>query len=163
MSCLAPAVILTAIQWCLVVFAVGVFSQTQQSFLAGGGSFAIGLGLVALIPALNIIVLLIPNAAVLLFPAWFLPGKEAAQGIEATGQRIIFMLGQVLVFLVALIPAAIGFAVVFFPGRWMLGFLPAIPIAAFVAALVLAGEGAPGLLLLGHFFNRFDLSAELNT
>lgn len=160
---LAPAVILTAIQWCLVVFAVGVFSQTQQPFLGGGGSFAIGLGLIALIPALNIIILLIPNAAVLLFPAWFLPGKEATQGIEATGQRIIFMLGQILVFLLALIPASIGFAVVFFPGRWVLGLMPTIPIAALVAALVLAGEGALGLLLLGHFFDRFDLSAELNT
>ena len=38
-----------------------------------------------LLPALNLISLLIPNAAVLLFPAWFQPGKDSPQGIEATG------------------------------------------------------------------------------
>ncbi|MGH7973614.1 MAG: putative ABC exporter domain-containing protein, partial [Limisphaerales bacterium] len=162
---LAPAVILTAIQWCLVIFSAGLFSHSNERFLAGAGSLSIGLGAAMLVPALNFIILLIPNAAVLIFPAWFLPGKEAAHGIEATGQRIIFMLGQLLVFLLTLIPPAIGFALVFLGMRYFLAanLVVAIPIASFAAAVVLAGEGALGLSLLGHFFERFDLSSELNS
>ena len=66
------------------------------------------------LPMFNLISLLIPNAAVLLFPAWFQMGTEGPRGIEAMGQRLIFMLGQLVVFGLALIPAAIVFAVVVF-------------------------------------------------
>jgi hypothetical protein len=160
---LAPIVILTAIQWCLLLFGTGLVSHSNERFLAGTGSLVLGLGAAVMVPALNLLVLLIPNAAVLVFPAWFLPGKEAAHGIEATGQRIIFMLGQLLVFILSLIPAAIGFAIVFVVVRYFLGMMVAIPIASCAASVVLAGEGALGLALLGHFFERFDLSTELGS
>ena len=54
------------------------------------------------IPMLNFVSLIIPNASVLLFPSWFQTGREGPHGIEATGQRLIFMLGQLLVFVLAL-------------------------------------------------------------
>ena len=59
------------------------------------------------LPALNLVTMTIPNAAVLLFPGWFQTGKEGPQGIEATGQRLFLALGQFFVFIVALVPAAI--------------------------------------------------------
>ncbi len=158
---LAPAVILTAIQWCLLIVGAGLVWRSDERLPGGVSSLAIGLGAALLVPVLNLILLLIPNSAVLLFPAWFQPGKEAAQGIEATGQRIIFMLGQLLIFLLALIPAAIVFTLVFFLARFVLGATPAIPLAALAAALVLAGEAALGFLLLGYWFDRFDVSSEL--
>jgi len=43
----------------------------------------------------------------------------------------------------------------------MFGVTAAIPLASFAAALVLAGEGALGLLLLGRIFDGLDVSAEL--
>ncbi len=110
---------------------------------------------------LNLITLQIPNAAVLLFPAWFQTGKEGPHGIEATGQRLIFMLGQLLVFIVALIPAAACFAGVFFLLKLFGGVALALPLASIAAALVLTAEALLGLMLLGWLFERFDLSAEL--
>jgi len=38
---LAPVVILTAIQWCVLIVAAGLLSRSQDSFLAGTGSLAI--------------------------------------------------------------------------------------------------------------------------
>jgi len=106
---LGPAVILTSIQWLLAGAGAIFCSRTQLPLLAGWGSWALGLGIAVISPMLNLLTLQIPNAAVLLFPAWFQTGKEGPQGIEATGQRIIFMLGQLIVFLLALIPAALPF------------------------------------------------------
>jgi hypothetical protein len=158
---LGPAVILTAIQWLLVVAGVALCSRSEFPFLAGGGSVALGFGIAVIAPMINLITLQIPNAAVLLFPAWFQPGKEGPQGIEATGQRIIFMLGQLLVFVLALIPAILGFTLVFLLMKTLLLPVPmAIPFASLSAAVILAGEATLGLLLLGRFFDRLDVSAE---
>jgi hypothetical protein len=96
----------------------------------------------------------------LLFPAWFQAAKGGAQGIEVTGQRLIFMIGQLLVFTVALIPAAALFAGSFFLVKMLLGAATAIPLASVAAAVVLAAEAAAGVGLLGWLFERFDVSAE---
>ena len=113
-----------------------------------------------MLPVFNLISLLIPNAAVLLFPSWFQTGKESPQGIEATGQRLIFMLGQILVFLVSLLPAALAFTVAFLPLSYLAGPIVATPVASIAAALVLSVEAALAFLWLGRVFERFDLSAE---
>src|SRR6266481_10122996 len=131
---LAPAAILTVFQWLLLISTVMLLSR-----LPGGGAvewplrIGIGFGTAIVLPILNLITLQIPNAAVLLFPGWFQAGKEGAHGIEATGQRLIFLLGSLLVFIVALVPAAIVFAIAFFLLQLALGLLFALPIA-FVAA-----------------------------
>ena len=115
-----------------------------------------------LLPMLNLISLLIPNAAVLLFPSWFQTGQDAAQGIEATGQRLIFMLGQTLVFMLSLLPAAIAFAAVFFLGRLAVDWVITVPFAGLAAALMLALEVSVGVMLLGKLFDKFDLSSEVH-
>ena len=157
---LGPALILTFIQWLLVGVGIAFCSRLEIPRLGTWGGFSLGLGIAVIAPMINLITLQIPNAAVLLFPAWFQSGKEGPQGIEATGQRIIFMLGQLIVFLLALIPAALAFALVFFVIKMALPLTLAIPFASVSAALVLAGEAALGLLLLGRIFDRFDVSSE---
>ena len=158
---LAPAAILTCIEWFLLLVAVGLFSQLPGGGRLGFGTrLNIGLGIACVIPMLNLITLQIPNAAVLLFPAWFQVGKDGPQGIEATGQRIVFMLGSLLAFVVVLIPAGILFGIVFFLAKLFGGWMMAVPLASFAAALALAGEAALGIMLLGWLFERFDLSAE---
>ncbi|HYG36682.1 MAG TPA: ABC transporter permease, partial [Clostridia bacterium] len=91
---------------------------------------------------------------------WVQTGKEGPQGVEATGQRIIFLFGQMFVFFVALLPAALAGLLVFFLAQWLLGSLAAILATALVAAGVLAVEAALGLMLLGQRFERLDISAE---
>jgi hypothetical protein len=97
---------------------------------------------------------------VLLFPAWFQAGKDAPHGIEATGQRLIFFIGQFLAFAIALIPAAGVFVGFFFLVKFAAGVFTAVPVASVAAALVLAVEAGLGVMLLGWLFERFDVSAE---
>jgi putative ABC exporter len=157
---LAPAVILTAIQWALLIIGAALLTQSRQP-LPPPMTLAMALGAAVLLPMLNLITLQIPNAAVLLFPAWFQASREGAHGIEATGQRLIFVIGQFLAFIVALIPAAAFFIGVLFVLRLWLALYFVIPLASLAAALVLGLEGVLGVFLLGWLFERLDLSAEL--
>lgn len=158
---LAPAIILSAVQWLLLLFGAIALNQGPE----GAGipvlaRLSVAVGAAMILPMLNLVSLLIPNAAVLLFPGWFQAGQDRTQGIEATGQRLIFALGQLLAFLASLLPAAAAFALVFFLVRYAAGWIPAVPIASATASIVLGLEAALGIGLLGKVFERFDLSAE---
>jgi hypothetical protein len=160
---LGPAAILTGVQWFLLILVVGLFAQPAVGRLGWSCWLGIGFGAAITSPMLNLITLQIPNAAALLFPAWFQATKGGAQGIEVMGQRLIFMLGQLLVFVVTLIPATALFAGVFFLVKWLVGLAAAIPLGSVAAALVLGAEAAAGIALLGWLFERFDVSEELNS
>ena len=157
---LAPAAALTGIQWFLLILLLGLFWPPMAASLGWPSWLGLGIGAALIIPMLNLITLQIPNATALLFPAWFRAAKGGGAGIEVTGQRLIFMLGQMLVFIVVLIPAAALFAGVFFLVKMLLGTATAIPLASIAAAIVLAAEAAFGVVLLGWLFERFDVSAE---
>jgi hypothetical protein len=158
---LAPAAILTGVQWCLLTLTFGLSSSlVPKSAMTIWGRLALALAAAVLLPMLNLICLIIPNLAVLLFPGWFQAGKEAPQGIEAIGQRLIFMLGQLLVLLLALVPAVLAFVAVFFPMKFFARWEAAVPPASFAAALALGVEGALGVMLLGRLFERLDVSSE---
>jgi hypothetical protein len=157
---LAPAAILTCIQWLLLMVILGLFWQTRGLGLGHPERLSLGFGAALILPLLNLMLLEIPNAAALAFPAWFQSGRGGVQGIEATGQRIIFALGQLVGICVALIPAAALFAGVFFAGRLLFTLAISILLASMAAAVVLAAEAALGIVLLGWLFNRFDVSAE---
>jgi hypothetical protein len=155
---LAPVVVLAACQWLLLLVGAGLVfylpGKQEALFLA------IALGAAFLLPVLDLLVLLIPNAAVLLFPSWIQAGKDSPRGIETTGQRLIFAVGQLFVLLLALLPAAIAFVGVFFLLKFALGYAAAVPFAALVAAIILAVEAGFGVMLLGRLFERFDVSEE---
>ncbi len=159
---LAPAVILTVIQWLALLIAAAIINRIPGNgpIIPGFTRVSIALAAAMLLPMLNLISLLIPNAAVLLFPSWFQTGPDAAHGIEATGQRLIFVLGQTLVFMLSLLPAAMAFAAVFFLGRLAVNWVYTVPFAGLAAALMLALEVGVGVMLLGKLFDKFDLSAE---
>ena len=155
---LAPVAVLTAVQWLLIAMFLGFAPSIPE--LSKSLAIPIALGAALIIPALNFVTLIIPNAAVLLFPAWAHSGKDAPQGIEATGQRLIFGIGQFLVLLVALLLPAAVFAGCFFLGKWTVGLLVAVLVASAAAAAVLAVEAFVGIGFLGRLFERLDLSVE---
>lgn len=157
---LAPAIILTAVEWLLLILGVVCGVPFARETISAGLVLAVGAGVAVVLPMLNLISLIIPNAAVLLFPSWFQTGKDAPHGIEATGQRLIFALGQFLAFIVALIPAAGVWAGFFFLVKYLAGVVLAVLVASVAAALVLALEAGLGVMLLGWLFGRLDLSAE---
>jgi hypothetical protein len=158
---LAPAAILSCVQWLLLILALGLGSQARVETAGWPNAWSIGLSAGILLPLLNLIILQIPNAAVLLFPAWFQLGKDAAHGIEATGQRLIFLLGQLLLLIVCLIPAGLMFALGFFMAQWAIGLNTALLAGAAGAAIMLGVEGAVGFVVLGKLFERLDVAAEI--
>lgn len=155
---LAPVVVLAGFQWLLILLGFGLIlflpNKHEALMLAAGFSAAV------LLPVLDFLLLLIPNAAVLLFPSWIQTGKDSPRGIEATGQRLIFAVGQMLVLLVALAPAALAFAAGYFPLKIEFGPVVPIPFASLAAAVILAVEAGLGLRLLGKLFDRFDVMEE---
>jgi hypothetical protein len=158
---LAPAAILTGVQWCLVLLAMATFSRfPDENPISVSTRLSLGAAVAIVVPMLNLVSLVIPNASALLFPAWMQTGRQHVGGIEVMGQRLIFMLGSVLVFGFALVPAAVLFGLVFFFVKFFLGVIVAVPFSAAVAATVLAAEAALAIWWLGRLFEKFDLSAE---
>jgi hypothetical protein len=155
---LAPVAVLAACQWLLLLVGAGLlfYLPVKQEALF----LAIAIGAAILLPMIDVLLLLIPNAAVLLFPSWIQTGKDSPRGIETTGQRLIVALGQLLVLALALLPAVIAFVGVFFLLKLALDPAAAVPFAALVAAIILAVEAGFGVMLLGRLFERFDLSEE---
>jgi len=157
---LAPAAILTGVQWLLIIIAAAFPVQFEHP-VAIPVRLAFAAGLAIIVAPLSVVSLVIPNAAVLLFPAWFQTGQNAPQGIEVTGQRVIFGLGQVLVLVLSMVAPALAFAAVYIPLDWFVtGWIAAIPVAAVPTAIVLGVEAFYGIHFLGRVFEKLDLSAE---
>ena len=159
---LAPTAILSAIQWTIIMLLIILLSRMPGGFeVAWPERLSVGLAAIFLCPAVNFISLLIPNAGVLLFPAWLQSGPGSPHGIEATGQRLIFLLGQVFVFALSLLPAvAFGLGTYFFLNL-LLPWMVVVPLAALSGAVILGIEVCVGVVLLGRLFERLDASAEL--
>jgi hypothetical protein len=158
---LAPAVMLAALQWLLVVVAF-IFCPPQFHTHAVLLPTRLGVAAAAalVLPFIDLIAMLIPNASVLFFPAWFQLGKEGPRGFETSGQQLILMFGQMLVLAVSLLPAGAAFTASFLAASYFLGHPMGLFLGGLAAAIVLAGEAALGIKLLGGVFERFDLSEE---
>jgi hypothetical protein len=91
--------------------------------------------------------------------AW--PAKTAirtpAAGIDLMGQRLIFGFGQVLVVLLALIPAVIAAGLLGFIVQAFAGPAVAVAVATVAVILVLIGELWCGVWLVGRRFETLDL------
>jgi hypothetical protein len=155
---LAPVAVLAGFQWLLLLVGFGlvVFLPGKHETLM----LVIGISAAVLLPVLDFLMLLIPNAAVLLFPSWIQAGKDSPRGIEATGQRLILAVGQMLVLLLTLIPAALAFAAVYFPLKLVFGPVTPVPFASLAATVIVAVEAGLGVRLLGRLFERFDVTEE---
>ena len=159
---LAPTLILTVFQWGFIILAAILLSHPRSGHLFAH-EFALAVSAAIVVTPLNLVSLLVPNAAAVLLPAWFAgPGGPAGgRGIEVMGQHLIFILGQFIVLMIALVPPALaGFVFYTLAVSPFFSDDVALPLTALVAALVLAAEAAGGLSLLGHWFERYDLSGE---
>ncbi len=159
---LAPAAMLAGAQWLLLLVALILFPNHVAAVSTTLGeriSFALAAAIV--LPCVDLLAMLIPNAAVLFFPAWFQLGKEGPRGFETTGQQLILMFGQLSVLALSLAPAAAAFAVVFFLSAHLLPSVLCLLLGSAVAAVILLIEAGIGIRLLGGVFERFDLSGEV--
>ncbi len=155
----APALLLgvTQVGLVLLAMALGVWQGGLHTTLW----VAAGLGALWVLPAVSLGGLFVQNAAVVLFPAWLPPEGERVRGLEALGQRLLTLVGTLVVLLVGMLPAALVAAVVGFGLDRLLGLgVWALPFMGPVAAAVLVAEVALGVVGLGHVFDRLDVSTE---
>lgn len=157
---LGPILLLAALELALLtVAALGAASAFERATPA--------LVIAAWVPA----AVLLPPLLGLLFgvqlgvqlalPAWFQPGAQHA-GLEAGGQRLLFVFGSLLAFVIALVPASLACAAAGAAARYVTGELAAaVGVGGFAAAACVASEFALLLAWLGRRFERIDLASDL--
>ena len=159
---LAPAAILAGVQWLLLLLSLLLFPNhvgaVSTTFEARAG---IALAAAMVLPCVDLIAIIIPNAALLFFPAWFQLGKDGPRGFETTGQQLILMFGQFLVLVLSLLLPGMVFALAYIISAHFLPMSASAPLSGAFAALCLLIEAGVGIRFLGGVFERFDLSREL--
>ena len=115
---LAPMVMLTSIAWLLIL---GALMLSGQIPIAGSAALTIARNRVAYAlaamlaaPALILAQLVVQNGFAIAFPAWIAVGASRPKGIDAMGQRLIMMAGNLIVLALFILPGAIIAAIVGF-------------------------------------------------
>jgi len=160
---LTPAMLVALAQWYLLfvallcVLASGNTSLGNLTF-----SWAGAFGVALLGPLLCTLLMCIPFAWILWFPAWAATLGTRGGGFEAAGQRMMFGFVYLIVAAVSLLPALLLGGLV----AWVCSLLGAplglsMAVVSVVAAVVLVIELAAVVQLLGGRIDRFDVSTEL--
>lgn len=159
---LGPVTVLTAMAWAsfLSAFAVSLAVDVPGFSVPERVAALLAAGIAA--PALLCITTLIQNAAVLFFPAWITLGPGRGAGVEMIGQRLVTMVGSLVLLMVALIPALVMASVAIAIGglAGVTGVWLAVPGAVALAA-TLAFEARLAVVWLGRVFDRSDPAAEI--
>ncbi|MDL2718958.1 MAG: putative ABC exporter domain-containing protein [Acidobacteriota bacterium] len=172
----APALVAVLYGWGGIAIALAIASgraaraaflgtpmaEPLSSFQRLGVLVPVALTVAVFLPSLVALTLVIQNATVLAFPAWFPAGRKRAVGLEQSGLRMLSFLGTSLVLALALVPAAILAAPLIFFSFGFLGFW-SLPIAAVLAALPVVAEAAGGVFLLARLFERFNPARDLGS
>lgn len=157
----APIVLLGAVAWiCLAGGFLAFAGSRAADVLTPGNRFVIVLGLLPTTGAILGLLVVVQNAAVLLFPAWVTVGRSRAVGLEAAGQRILMTAGSMVALTVALIPAIIlgGLVAVAIEAAGA-GTVAMVSAGAVVGAGILVFEVALSVHLLGDVFDRLEPGA----
>jgi ABC-2 type transport system permease protein len=159
---LAPTVVLSAIAWLLVIGAALLAGNLQlpqasmSAFVPNRVAYALAAMFIA--PGLILAQLVVQNGIAIVFPAWVAIGSSRARGIEATGQRLLMMAGNLLTLLLSLLPGAIvggGLALVVY---WTTGVVLVV-VPALVLGLFMLAESWLAIEALGRVLERTDVSA----
>ncbi|MDR2216305.1 MAG: hypothetical protein LBE59_10780 [Nevskiaceae bacterium] len=164
----APAVIMSLGLWLVLllgaqaVLAGNVNPDAGMGLLRADHVIAIAAGLAWLAPPLCGLMLCLPFAGMLYFPAWTVAlGVTGVQGVEVMGQRMLFMLAYFVAVALLMLPAAIAGGAGLLLANWAIGPLAAIAASALSASAVLGLELFLVLRALGRRIDGFDLSQEL--
>jgi len=172
----APALVAVLYSWGGIAIALAIASgrMARAAFLgtvvtAPSASFQrfevllpVALTVAVFLPGLVALALVVQNASVLAFPAWFPAGRKRAVGLEQSGLRMLSFMGTSLVLALALIPAALLAGPLVFFSFKLLGFW-SLPLAAVLAILPVLAEAAGGVFLLARLFERFNPAQELGS
>jgi hypothetical protein len=156
---LAPTLLISYAQLLLFGTSVILLAPSFAPAVLDRGLLVASLAILAL--PLNLLSTLVQALTVLLFPSWMTLGPNRPRGLEAFGQRLLAMAMRLLVLALVFLPTAAILGIVLLLGRPLLG-AAAFPVAAAVAVLPAVAEAAALLWFLGHRFERFDPTRELD-
>ena len=126
---LAPAAILAGAQWALLILAFVLFpANVGAASVPLGLRLAVVLSAALVLPCVDFIAMLLPNAAALIFPAWVQLGKDTPRGFETMGQQLILMFGQIIVLMLTLLPAGLAAAAAYLTAWWLFGKVMAVAV-----------------------------------
>ena len=150
---ISSALPITLLQIALVIVAYGATLGDVELPVSLGLRTGVLLMSPLMLITINATTVTIQNAAALLFPGWVRVTPVVGGGVEAMGQGILVTGVLLLTFLVALLPAAAVFAIVW----WMLARLPNGWIVALLAAAgILLGETWWAVRGLGRRFEKLE-------
>ncbi|MBC7656390.1 MAG: hypothetical protein H7147_04355 [Frankiaceae bacterium] len=159
---LSPMAMMAFAQWLLLLILVTCLVQRPaEGFMSASNviSGAIGIALVNL--PLCGLMLCLPFAGMLVFPAWLVsPGGREA-GVEVMGQRLIFFGVYIVTMAIALLPASIAGGIAYLLVNLVAPVAAALLVGAVFAAAVLAVEFAGAVWWLGSRVDRIDVAMEL--
>jgi ABC-2 type transport system permease protein len=151
----ASTLILTAIQLSLLAIAFLAFLGNQTMTPDLEERTVLFAAAVVYLPAINLLGMLIQNAAALLYPAWVRLGSGRPGGVEALGQNLLMMIAFVtLLALLLALPLVLGGGS-FLLLRPLLNEWAALP-ATTLALGAIAFEAALVIDWLGGVFERTD-------
>jgi hypothetical protein len=154
----ASTLMLTAIQLSLLVIAYLAFLGNQTMMPDLEERTLLLLIAVVYLPGINLLGMLIQNAAALLYPAWVRLGTGRPGGVEALGQNLLMMVAFVMLLALTLaLPAALAGGS-FLLLRPLLEGWAALP-ATVLALGTMAFEAALIVEWLGGIFERTDSAA----
>jgi hypothetical protein len=154
---LAPTMVLSSLAWLLVTAAVALSSPFLAEASTAARTLAGVAGVLLIAPGLIALQLIAVNGFAVFFPAWVTIGANRAGGIEAGGQRLLMMVGLLIVVGVAALPAGtaaavVGLAIYAANGTKSI-FLPAL-----AATIVLLVECVIATEAIGRVLDRTDIS-----
>jgi hypothetical protein len=151
----ASTLMLTVIQFALLGIGYLAFLGNQTMIPALEERTLLLLGSLALLPAINLLGMLIQNGAALLYPAWVRLGSGRSGGVEVLGQNLLMMIAFVVLLAGTLVlPVTVGGGA-FLLLRAVLENWAIIPAAALGLGLI-GFEAALIVEWLGRVFERTD-------
>jgi len=151
-----PVIVVTAVAWMLgglaLILSASTFARSTLAWRA-----AVSASAFVMAPILILGQYTVHAALTLLFPAWVPSGDSTPRGIDAMGQRMILLGGTMLTLIVALLPAVLVGAILYFAlyktvGPWFL-----IP-SAIVGAITTTLEALIATEALGPLYEKLDLA-----
>lgn len=157
-----PIVVITAVQWLLLLVGGLSLWPSQTDSIGTGDFLVIVVAMAILSPVLCGLMLCVPFAGMLLFPAWLVNRSGESRGgiVEALGQRLVFFAGYILVLMLALLPALVLSALAFIALHAFGNSTIALAGAAALAFVVLFLEWQLVVVGLGRRFDQLDISLE---
>lgn len=159
---LTPMVVMTFSLWFLLIGAHESFGTLANGRLDVTPYLSPGLIAIALLaPPLCGLMMCVPFAGFVYFPAWTVSASTSRGGIEAMGQRMIFLAGYLLTLIVVLIPALLLGGLAFLVMKWLVALSATLLTTGLIAGATLALELVIAVEWLGRRVDRFDVSQEL--